>query len=56
MSFSQSAQKRISVEAYYYYLRGNTVNYCIAAGHSSVRLKASLWIQPSPFCDWIGEI
>lgn len=57
MSFSQSAQERISVEAYYYHLSGSSVNYCDAAGHSSVCLNPPCGYHPVlSVIVWVGEI
>lgn len=57
MSFSLSAQERISVEAYYYHLSGNSVNYCNAAVRSSVCLNPACGYRPI-FSEivWVGEI
>lgn len=56
MSFSLSAQERISVEAYYD-LYGNSVNCCNAAGHSSVCLNPACGYSPIlSVIVWVGEI
>lgn len=57
MTFSQSAQERISVESYYYHLSGNSVNYCNAADHSSVCLNPACECSPIlSVIVWVGEI
>lgn len=53
MSFSQ----RISVEAYYYHLSGNSVNCCNTAGRSSVCLNLACgYSLVLSEIVWVGEI